>query len=118
MKFGNGNYVVPGRLCCFTVSPGPPVAWIPLHADSAAIARVCMRPTSLALYYIRIDSGGGGGSGSIIVTGSMGKSMNGIMLKLNGICNIGGGELDEVEGGNCWWKGDCNIGSGDVEDVA
>ena len=74
---------------------------------------------SLRLTALRdIDSGGGGGSGSIIVTGSMGKSMNGIMLKLNGICNIGGGELDEVEGGNCWWKGDCNIGSGDVEDVA
>ena len=36
----------------------------------------------------------------------------------NGICNIGSGDVDDVAGGNAWWKGDCNSGSGDVDDVA
>ena len=76
------------------------------------------RPSSISENSLRLTSLrdillAGGGGGAIIGMGNC----NGIMLQLNGICNIGSGDVDDVAGRNCWWKGDCNNGSGDVDDV-
>ena len=50
-------------------------------------------------------------------TGAAGGKVNGIMLKYNGICNMGSGDVDDAAGGNGRWKEDGNIGRWDVEEV-